>query len=262
MSRRTARDIEHDIVRTRSEVAATIDALDLKLSARRLADEAWRVVRDGGLVEQVRRHPVPLALIGAGIGWLLVDTMTGDGRGRMRGSTDTEAWPPTEAHLTSSRDWSDRDVTEFGETMDDGGSAGKAVAAARRAAGTAAEGAREAGSELAERGREMVDRASDASDRARSGARRAGGRLARMVHDNPLAVGGAVAVAGFVIALALPSTRRQEELPQETDGQSAARAGDAVRAAAASAAAAARERVGFEGDAGRRDLERDDADRP
>ncbi len=76
--------IQHDIERTRSEMDETINALSERLNPRRLLDEAYDYFRNSTTVSrgdlsqgakstmkfaarEVREHPIPALLIGAGV---------------------------------------------------------------------------------------------------------------------------------------------------------------------------------------------------
>lgn len=74
-------EIERDIADTRSELDHTLDALQDRLSAGSLIDQAKDYLRDGtsgsrefmtNFTESIRRNPVPAALIGIGVGWMMM----------------------------------------------------------------------------------------------------------------------------------------------------------------------------------------------
>ncbi len=71
-------EIEHDIEATRAELGAVIDALEQRLAPRHLVEKGMAMMKDtldgngGAFGASLRAHPVPLALVGAGLGWLLV----------------------------------------------------------------------------------------------------------------------------------------------------------------------------------------------
>lgn len=90
---RNSRDIEHDIERTRGEMDSTLDQLTERLRPQHLMDEAYAYFRasagenfskeelaqrakeiGSAAVCQIRRHPVPSALIGAGLLWMLFES--------------------------------------------------------------------------------------------------------------------------------------------------------------------------------------------
>lgn len=87
-------EIEREIATTRSEIDETIDALQEKVSPGQLVDQALGYVKEGGgdfaanLGRAVRDNPVPLMLIGAGIGWMMVSGRSSDHRAYERVETD------------------------------------------------------------------------------------------------------------------------------------------------------------------------------
>lgn len=78
-------EIEAEIARTRSDLSQTLEAIEGRLAPRQLLEKGFDMMRDGmsgdmGKVGRVlRENPLPLALIGAGIGWLML-AQTGTGR--------------------------------------------------------------------------------------------------------------------------------------------------------------------------------------
>ena len=71
--------IERDLARTRSRLDATLDELQQKLSPGELMSQAVTYIKEGGGMEfghnlgrSVRDNPIPVALIGIGLGWLVV----------------------------------------------------------------------------------------------------------------------------------------------------------------------------------------------
>ena len=87
--------IEHDLSGTRARLDATVDALRRKLSPGEMVDRAIASVKETGgsvfgrnLVGTVRGTPVPVALLGIGLAWLMLADWRGrDGRRRGYGRT-------------------------------------------------------------------------------------------------------------------------------------------------------------------------------
>ncbi len=79
---RSSAEIERDVEQTRAGVADTLDQLRSRMTPGELADEVWDYARNGGGGEFVRNlgrgmrdNPIPVALVGVGLAWL----MTGRG---------------------------------------------------------------------------------------------------------------------------------------------------------------------------------------
>ena len=71
--------IERDLGRTRARLDANIDTLQQKFAPADLVDQAMSYFKEGGGMEfgrnlgrSVRENPVPIALIGVGLGWLML----------------------------------------------------------------------------------------------------------------------------------------------------------------------------------------------
>ncbi|GJD47451.1 hypothetical protein OPKNFCMD_0159 [Methylobacterium crusticola] len=71
-------DLEHDIEQTRARLDQTIDRIQDRLSPTSIVDEMLGTVRQSplsgaydGALAAVRRNPVPVMLIVAGVGWLV-----------------------------------------------------------------------------------------------------------------------------------------------------------------------------------------------
>jgi hypothetical protein len=71
-------DLEQDIEQTRARLDQTIDRIQDRLSPASIVDEMLGTVRQSpasglydGALAAVRRNPVPVMLIVAGVGWLL-----------------------------------------------------------------------------------------------------------------------------------------------------------------------------------------------
>ncbi|MFL5333017.1 MAG: DUF3618 domain-containing protein [Geminicoccaceae bacterium] len=91
--------IEQELDHTRSRLDATIGALQDKLAPGEMVEQAIAYFREGGGVEfrrnlghTVRENPIPVALIGVGLGWLMLSNArqggsNGDDRSSSRGDT-------------------------------------------------------------------------------------------------------------------------------------------------------------------------------
>jgi uncharacterized protein YjbJ (UPF0337 family) len=91
---RTSADIENDVENTRARVSETIDALRGSMSPNQIMDQVVDYARSSGgsefirnLGTSVRDNPLPVMMIGAGIGWLL---MSGQNRAPAYGSASVQ----------------------------------------------------------------------------------------------------------------------------------------------------------------------------
>ena len=70
-------DLERDVAQTRARLDQTIGAIEARLSGPELADQligSFRTTQVGSVLEAaldvVKRNPIPVSLIAAGVGWL------------------------------------------------------------------------------------------------------------------------------------------------------------------------------------------------
>ena len=75
----STRDLESQAETERSQIAATLDELRSRMSTGQMVDQALSYVRGHGgtefmrtLGDQVKTDPLPIALVAAGLGWLMV----------------------------------------------------------------------------------------------------------------------------------------------------------------------------------------------
>ena len=88
-------EIERDIADTRAELGMLLDEIERRLAPRQLLERGMDMLKDTmrgdatGLGETLRQNPVPLALIGVGVGWMLLSEGT---RGRVSARASGGSW--------------------------------------------------------------------------------------------------------------------------------------------------------------------------
>jgi ElaB/YqjD/DUF883 family membrane-anchored ribosome-binding protein len=199
---RTRLEIEH----TRADMSETVDAIQDRLSPESLKEQAKDRVKEAtvgkaqeagsGIVGTIRANPLPAALTGIGLGWLL---MSARQQSSAQGSYRTGAY----AYDNSPR---------YGESGADGPSPGQAAERARDKAGEAATQVQDKAGQVAS---QAQDRASRLGEQARYQARRAGDGFQRMLQENPLAVGALGVGVGAAVGLAIPETTKEHEVMGE-----------------------------------------------
>jgi hypothetical protein len=247
-SGRSSREIRSEIDRTRADMDETFAALDSKLTPSQIGLELWHLFKGGSsagaskLWRVAREHPMPAAVIGLGLGWLLVesskneDTRTEDygtyragyagnyGYGRNYGRNYGRAsYVATDA---TEYDYDEYDLEEGGEgrlsaakhkVQDVAGSArekvGDAVGTAREKVGDAAGWTKEHALDLGHRAkgqaRALKGKAKYQASRAKTG-------LWQTLEENPLMVGAATLAVGVIAGLLIPETEKENELMGET----------------------------------------------
>jgi ElaB/YqjD/DUF883 family membrane-anchored ribosome-binding protein len=221
-----------------------------------ILEEAWHLTRGGTsagaskLWHIAREHPLPAAVIGLGLGWLLVESSKGNGRSSSHVLGGRTAYRPGRTNLYESgagygeypetynadylESWESSEhtggrVSSAAHSVKDAAvhakdavkgaasSAGHKVAdvagSARHRASDLGHATREKASELKGLTRE---KASELKSRTRYQARQAQTGFWQMMEENPMAVGIATLALGVLAGLSLPSTRKEDELLGET----------------------------------------------
>jgi ElaB/YqjD/DUF883 family membrane-anchored ribosome-binding protein len=196
-----------EIERTRADMSETVDAIQERLSPENLKEQAKDTIKEAtvgraqeagsGIVETIRANPLPAALTGIGLGWLLVSARGSASRQtRYRGG----GYP---------YDYEGRTTASGGTSVP---SPGEALGRARDRVGESATQAQDRASEVASR---TQDRVSNLTEQARYQASRASGGFQRMVRENPLAMGAVGVGAGAAIGLAIPQSTQEHEVMGE-----------------------------------------------
>jgi ElaB/YqjD/DUF883 family membrane-anchored ribosome-binding protein len=224
-----------DIAATRSEMADTVDELGERLAPSAVAERAGDAVREatvgrleskvndvtttasdfvssasetvqqtgGGIVETIRRNPVPAALAGIGIGWLVINR----GQGEMRSTS----WRANRRPLRSGWEAADDGWrrTDRGPLDDVGDTIERRARGASAALDDATSDARQAIGETVD---ELGSRASLARDTVGTTATDAITQAQQAVESNPLAFGALAVAVGTAIGLALPATSAEKRM--------------------------------------------------
>lgn len=234
---RSSREIRSEIDRTRADLDETFAALDSKLTPSQIGLELWHLFKGGSsagagkLWRIAREHPMPAAVVGLGLGWLLVESSRKeDGRasdyGTYRaGYAGNYGYGRSSSYAGTDYDYDEYDLEE-GEghlaaardkIKDVAGSArekvGDAVGTAREKAGDAAGWTKEHALDLGHRAK---GQAKALKGKAKYQARRAKTGLWQTLEENPLMVGAATLAVGVIAGLLIPETEKENELMGET----------------------------------------------
>jgi hypothetical protein len=229
----TRAHIEADIAEERNALAESISELTDRFSPEKLIGSLSDTFKSQGddlahtVARGARENPAALALIGAGIGWLLLSqsrSRTPDRPGAPV-AYDTRSTTPVhglrngvpsqeEAEFKARVAAAEASLREPHES-DDPSLFDQAKRFVRRTAADMRATLYDGTSELSDMARaRVVDarrKAIAAQDRVEHHARRAKGKGGSFYEKNPLVVGGAVAALGAAAAFALPRTRFEDD---------------------------------------------------
>ncbi len=182
-----------EIERTRADMSETVDALQERLSPQNLKEQAKVQAKEtargagSGFVERIKQNPVPAAMVGIGLGWLLMSGRE-ESSGRQR-SQDGPYYYERPAGRSYPAYYEDPAYHE--------GSGRSSAGQGRSRTGEAAGQAQE--------------RASQLGSQAQDQARRARGGFQQMLQENPLAVGALAVGLGAAVGFSLPETDKENQ---------------------------------------------------
>ena len=229
-----------DIATTRSAMSQTVDELGDRLAPASVADRAGEAVREAtigkietkvndvtnaasdfasnagqtaqeagsGIVETIRRNPVPAAMAGIGLGWLWMN--------RQPARTTWSTGRPMKSSWAAADDgWqrADRDLSGNGNS---GRSIGDRARDVSSSVGDAADNARRAAEDRLD---DLGTNASRAADSVGTTASQAVTQAQQTIESNPLAFGAIALAVGTAIGLALPATQTEKRVMGQAGGR-------------------------------------------
>jgi ElaB/YqjD/DUF883 family membrane-anchored ribosome-binding protein len=209
------------VEQTRADMSETIDAIQEKMSPANLAQQAKDTVKDAtigkaqqvagtagdtatgmgsSIVETVQRNPVPAALIGIGLGWLL-----------MSGRKQSASQPS----FPSQKRYAYRDVgldPYRGQYQEQSGSpVGQALGQAQQTAGQVQQTAQQVVGQAQQQAGQLATGAQQQAQQAASG-------FQQLLQENPLTVGVVGLALGAAVGLAIPETQAEDQLMGQARG--------------------------------------------
>lgn len=262
--------IRANIERTRADMTSKIDEIQERLAPANLAEQAKEAVRDAtigkvedlreatigkvedimqsagdnveyarqSMFETVRSNPIPAALVGLGLGWLLMNRRSapqqrysGRGaprsdRGSYRPDDESPRYYDRETRYGGQGNYSETRYAEGRYGGEQGiadrarETAGSVVGNVRETATDVVGNVRETATDVVGNVRETAsdvagnvrETASDLAERAQYGAQRVEDRVSNMMTENPLALGAMALAAGVAVGMMLPQTERENQL--------------------------------------------------
>jgi ElaB/YqjD/DUF883 family membrane-anchored ribosome-binding protein len=238
----TAPEVEaltQDIEQTRDEMSGTVEAIADRLDPANIVQDAKQTVREAtvgkveemannvaetasgfvddarytaqdagtGILETVKRNPIPAAMAGIGIGWLLTHRSSGQSS---RASWERDRW------TGSDRQFSRFDDDQSGRggygSGSDASMSDRASGAVEQVGQQASQFADTVGSKVGGVADQARSTAGQIPDQFGGIARDAQWNAQRLVEENPLAVGAIAVAVGAAIGMALPETQTEQRI--------------------------------------------------
>ncbi|HEY2290118.1 MAG TPA: DUF3618 domain-containing protein [Thermoanaerobaculia bacterium] len=230
---RSSREIRSEIDRTRSDMDETFAALDAKLTPKEIGLELWSLFKGGSttgaskLWQVAREHPMPAAVVGLGLGWLMVEssrkTDAWDGRERgdytgWSGGSFRRGYAAAGSYSGHAYDVAKDKVQDVAESAKEAlsGAGDKVSDLGHDVADKASSLGHQVADKASGLGHQVADKASDLRRQAKTGVRRARVGFWQTMEENPLMIGAATLALGVIAGLLIPSTEREDELMGET----------------------------------------------
>jgi hypothetical protein len=228
---RSPEEIQRDIERTRAEMGETIETIRQKMSPGELVDQAINYFKDSGpsqftsnLGETVKNNPVPVTLIGLGLGWLML--------AGSRDSQPSRTWATASHARDSMSAAASSTAAKAGQMMQ---GARERTGAARERMGEMVHNAQEHVGEASTRIGEMAEgaryqvgeAATRMRDQVRSQSAQARDMFTYLRDEQPLLFGVLGFALGAAVGAGLPPTRHEDELMGEMRDEAMHRAREA-----------------------------------
>ncbi len=253
--------IEHELAETRARLGNHLEELTRRLSPGQLLDEALSYLRNGqgaafarNLGTELRDNPLPVAVTGIGLAWLMIAGSTSWGRSASRAVVPYD--PAQAARSDVSSDLAERArrageaVTRMADETEEAFRARVADARARimgvqrdieETAAAFGERVQQAMDTAQQTARDAGEAVAQAAQRSREFVSRASSGIADSVSENPLLLGALGLSAGVLLGALLPRTSQEEALLKPAADELVARGRRAAEAAASAGYQAARE---------------------
>jgi ElaB/YqjD/DUF883 family membrane-anchored ribosome-binding protein len=218
----TTKQLEREVDSTRGRIEETLEELRERLSPPLLIEEALGFAKENGgadfvrnLGRQVADNPLPVALMGAGLAWLMIaPNRSSDGGSTRAGRLDELERTQTMANYDNNRS------SEMGDSHDTTGMTEKAKEMLSRASDTMG-GMRDRASDMMGRAKETTSGAygkvsgtvgrsmSSAMETVSSAVPNTRG-LATFLQEEPMVLAGVGVALGAIIGALLPTTEIEE----------------------------------------------------
>lgn len=204
---KSSAQLEQEAEQTRAELATTLEELRSRITPGQLVDQTLAYAREsnvGALVRNLGRdardNPLPLALMGAGLAWLMMTNGRRRTNGRLPPASLDGALAPGAIGATMTR----ARGTEEGPA-DWAEAAGRGISEGAPAAGRSSGDGRGTVARVSSAASVAADRASGAYHNAAA----AGGSFLTFCGEHPVVLAGIGVALGALLGAALPSSRNE-----------------------------------------------------
>jgi hypothetical protein len=218
MTDKTAAELEVDAQAARARVSETADSIRSRMSPGQMIDEFTGLFTGGdgatalnNLKGQIRDNPLPMALVGTGLAWLMMggNKLTVDTAGSERDfDSASRRAPPTRSTFKPASDWSDVEGADDGLGSRAFDSVKSATTGAAEAAIQAMDSAKatvsDASDNIRAKASEYTDAAGDLAQQARQSVQ-------DVFQREPLVIAALGLAVGTAIGAMLPSTGIEDE---------------------------------------------------
>jgi ElaB/YqjD/DUF883 family membrane-anchored ribosome-binding protein len=223
---RRPEEIQAQIARTRGDMDATLSAIEQRFTPGQLMDQGLDYLRNSGgrefvsnLGGSVKNNPVPVALMGIGMAWLMATGNRKPGyaytspEDMQTGSSGPGMMQRASEGMSSAKDKVSQATHSARESI------GSMAQSARERFGQVEQGARERVGQMGQTARGQMERMRYQAERMRTG-------YDSIVRDQPLVLGAIGFAIGALMAAGLPRTRHEDELMGEASDRLTERAKD------------------------------------
>lgn len=209
--------IEREIAATRSDMDHTLSELQGRFTPGQLLDQGLDYVRGSGANEyvhnlghSVKSNPLPIALVGIGLAWLMASGRNHNGSADYSLDHSSDFSPDSRSRLSDAKDRLSTGAHDIKDRLSSGSQDMKdRVAAGKQGMKDRVGHARDSISGTMHSAAERVSRTRDGArqqvDRARHG-------FESMLREQPLALGAIGVALGALMAAAAPRTRAEDEV--------------------------------------------------
>jgi ElaB/YqjD/DUF883 family membrane-anchored ribosome-binding protein len=210
-------ELQYDLDRTRADLNDTLRALEQRFSPGQILDQVMDYIKGGpkeyahNLSEQVKGNPLPVALIGIGIAWLMMGPRMGE----------HEVQYTSEGIAESTRGMAERASEKKADMR---ARMGRRLSETKQRLAHASESLHHRREMASERSGEMTARLRERGVQARDS-------LSNMMHEQPIAMGALALAVGALLGAGLPVSRRERETMGSASGEMMHRGEEAMHKA-------------------------------